>query len=195
MINEPKWKSLMANTVGPLFTPQQCQDIINIGHQQKKEEAKVGHKEGNKEGKYDIKMRVPTISWIPFKIMPEMYRIIERSMQQVNANHFGYEGMTLTEFAQFTEYPKGGFYDWHMDSEVDCKFEPPVRKISMTILLSNPNEFKGGDLEFMIKGNKLPQLVQGQAVFFCSLIRHRVNKIKKGIRRSLVMWFGGPPFK
>ena len=195
MINEPKWKSLMANTVGPLFTPQQCQDIINIGHQQKKEEAKVGHKEGNKEGKYDIKMRVTTISWIPFKIMPEMYRIIERSMQQVNANHFGYEGMTLTEFAQFTEYPKGGFYDWHMDAEVNCQFEPPVRKISMTILLSNQSEFEGGDLEFMAEGNRPPQLIQGQAIYFCSLLRHRVARVKRGVRRSLVMWFGGPPFK
>ena len=38
MIFEPKWKSLMANTVGPIFTPQQCQDIINMGHQQKKED-------------------------------------------------------------------------------------------------------------------------------------------------------------
>ena len=28
MIFEPKWKSLLANTVGPIFTPQQCQDII-----------------------------------------------------------------------------------------------------------------------------------------------------------------------
>ena len=195
MINEPKWKSLMANTVGPLFTPQQCQDIINIGHQQKKEEAKVGHKEGNKEGKYDIKMRVTTISWIPFKIMPEMYRIIERSMQQVNANHFGYEGMTLTEFAQFTEYPKGGFYDWHMDAEVNCQFEPPVRKISMTILLSKQFEFEGGDLEFMAEGNRPPQLIQGQAIYFCSLLRHRVARVKRGVRRSLVMWFGGPPFK
>ena len=195
MINEPKWKSMMANTVGPLFTPQQCQDIINIGHQQKKEEAKVGHKEGNKEGKYDIKMRVTTISWIPFKIMPEMYRIIERSMQQVNANHFGYEGMTLTEFAQFTEYPKGGFYDWHMDAEVNCQFEPPVRKISMTILLSNQSEFEGGDLEFMAEGNRPPQLIQGQAIYFCSLLRHRVARVKRGVRRSLVMWFGGPPFK
>ena len=53
MITEPKWKSLMANTVEPLFTPSQCQDIINMGHQQKSEEAKVGHKEGRKEGKYD----------------------------------------------------------------------------------------------------------------------------------------------
>jgi len=195
MITEPKWKSLMANTIGPLFTPQQCQDIIDMGHQQKAEEAKVGHREGGKEGNHDTKMRVTTISWIPFKTMPEMYKTIERSMLQANGNHFGYEGMTITETAQFTEYPKGGFYDWHMDADVSCIHEPPVRKISMTILLSNQSEFEGGDLEFMTEGGKPPQLLQGQAIYFCSLLRHRVAKVKKGIRRSLVMWFGGPPFK
>ena len=194
MIFEPKWKSLMANTVGPLFTPSQCQDIINMGHQQKPEEAKVGTKEG-KQGGYDIKKRITTISWIPFKAMPDMYRIIERTMKQVNSNHFGYEGMQITEPAQFTEYPKGGFYDWHMDADVNCQFEPPVRKVSMTILLSPQNEFEGGDLEFMSEGNRPPPLVQGQAIFFNSMIRHRVSKVKKGIRHSLVMWFGGPPFK
>ena len=65
-----------------------------------------------------------------------MYKIIERVCLQANGNHFGYEGMQITENAQFTEYPKGGFYDWHMDAEVICQYEPPVRKISMTILLS-----------------------------------------------------------
>jgi len=194
MIFEPKWKSLMANTTAPIFTPAQCQDIINMGHQQKQEEAQVGHK-NEKGGKYDTKMRITTISWIPFKAMPSMYKIIDTTMNQVNGNHFGYEGMTITEVAQFTEYPKGGFYDWHMDAEVNCRYEPPVRKISMTILLSDPSEFEGGDLEFMTEGNKPPQLLQGQAIFFCSLIRHRVSKVKKGMRRSLVMWFGGPPFK
>ena len=194
MIFEPKWKSLLANTTAPIFSPQQCQDIINMGHQQKKEEAKVGHKD-RKEGNYDTKMRITTISWIPFKAMPDMYKIIERTMKQVNGNHFGYEGMMITEPGQFTEYPKGGFYDWHMDADVNCQYEPPVRKISMTILLSNPSEFTGGDLEFMTEGNKPPNLIQGQAIFFCSMIRHRVAKVKKGVRRSLVMWFGGPPFK
>jgi len=194
MIYEPKWKSLMANTVEPIFTSQQCQDIINAGHQQKTEDAKVGH-EKKKGAKYDTKMRITTISWIPFKVMPEMYKRIELSMLQANRNHFGYEGMTITELAQFTEYPKGGFYDWHMDAEVNCQYEPPVRKISMTILLSDASEFEGGDLEFMSEGLKPPQLIQGQAVFFCSLLRHRVAKVKKGIRRSLVQWFGGPPFK
>ena len=193
MLFEPKWKSLLANTTVPIFTPQQCQDIINMGHQQKPEKARVGSKE--KHGQHDTKKRITTISWIPFKEMPEMYRIIERTMRQVNNNHFGYEGMQITEMAQFTEYPKGGFYDWHMDAEANCQYEPPVRKMSMTILLSNPSEFEGGALEFMTEGNTPPDLKQGQAIFFCSLIRHRVAKVKKGIRRSLVMWFGGPPFK
>ena len=120
MIFEPKWKSLMANTTGPIFSPAQCQDIINMGHQQKQEEAKVGTKEG-KQGGYDTKKRITTISWIPFKAMPDMYKIIVRTRKQVNGNHFGYEGMELTEPAQFTEYPKGGFYDWHMDAEVNCQ--------------------------------------------------------------------------
>jgi predicted 2-oxoglutarate/Fe(II)-dependent dioxygenase YbiX len=194
MIFEPKWKSLLANTTSPIFTPEQCQNIIDMGHQQESEEAKVGHKD-RKGGNHDTKQRITTISWIPFSAMPKMYKLIESTMKQVNGNHFGYDGMTITEPAQFTEYPKGGFYDWHMDADVNCHWEPPVRKISMTILLSNPSEFVGGDLEFMTEGNKPPQLLQGQAIFFCSLLRHRVAKVKKGIRRSLVMWFGGTPFR
>ena len=191
---EPKWKSLLANTTGPIFSPEQCQNIIDMGHQQKPEKAQVGH-DKQPGGTYDTKKRITTISWIPFKAMPEMYKIIDKTMKQANRNHFGYEGMTLAEPAQFTEYPKGGFYDWHMDADVNGRFEPPVRKISMSILLSDPSEFTGGDLEFMAEGNKPPQLIQGQAIFFCSLLRHRVSKVKKGIRRSLVMWFGGPHFR
>ena len=199
MIFEPKWKSLLANTINPIFSPEECQNIINMGHKQEKEEATVGHEDpkvgSTTGGKYDTKKRITTISWIPFKALPDMYRRIERSMLQANRNHFGYEGMVINELAQFTEYPKGGFYDWHMDAELHCHNEPPVRKISMTILLSPQEEFEGGDLEFMTEGNKPPQLLQGQAIFFCSLLRHRVAKVKKGKRRSLVMWFGGPSFK
>tara|TARA_R110002020_G_scaffold197264_1_gene398357 strand:+ start:1681 stop:2265 length:585 start_codon:yes stop_codon:yes gene_type:complete len=194
MIFEPKWKSLMANTTTPIFTPAECQDIINVGRKEKPIEAMVGIKD-QKAGGVDTKKRITTISWIPFKTMPQMYQRVQASMHQANRNHFGYEGMTITEPAQFTEYPKGGFYDWHMDADISGTFEPPVRKISMTVLLSPQEEFEGGDLEFMTEGNKPPQLLQGQAIFFCSLIRHRVAKVKKGIRRSLVMWFGGPPFK
>ena len=195
MSREPKWKSLMAKTAEPIFTPQQCQDIINAGHQLETQAAQFASGPNVKGGKFDTKKRNTTISWIPLKALPEMYKKIEAAMMAINRNHFGYEGMTITELAQFTEYPKGGFYDWHIDAEISCQFEPPVRKISMTVLLSDVSEFEGGDLEFLGEDNNPPQLIQGQAIFFNSMICHRVAKVKKGMRRSLVMWFGGPPFR
>ena len=73
--------------------------------------------------------------------------------------------------------------------------EPPVRKISMTCLLSPETEFEGGDLELMSEG-KIAKLKQGHAVFFASFIRHRVTACYTWqIEIHLVMWFGGTPFK
>jgi len=190
----PRWQSYVATTTDPIFTPQQCQMIVNEGHQQKPEKALVGGGEG---GKHDTKKRVTTISWIPFAKMPEMYKQIENQLSIVNLNHFGFDGVTLTEPAQFTEYPKGGFYDWHMDlNAFGQDGQNPIRKISMTLLLSDPKDFTGGDLIFSEMGDNKPlPLKQGQAIFFASFLRHKVAPVKKGMRRSMVMWFGGPPLK
>ena len=190
---EPTWRSYVVETTQPIFSPKQCQMVINKGISLKSEEAKVGI--GKKSGGgYDPEKRITTISWIPFKEMPEMYKDIEKTMLQANNNHFGFEGMRLTEPGQFTHYLTGGFYEWHMDNDVVGKHQPPVRKISMTLLLSDPSTFEGGELEFMSKG-KTAKLKQGQAIFFSSWLQHRVKPVTKGERYSLVMWFGGPPFK
>ena len=194
IITEPRWRSFVVETTGPMFTPKQCNMIIEAGRSEPKRSAEVGNDEGIKGGRVDTKTRTSHISWIPFKKMPEMYKDIEKIMKATNGNHFGFEGMTLTEYAQYTEYPEGGFYDWHVDNDVNCAHEPPVRKISMTCLLSPESEFEGGDLELMSEGKALT-LKQGQAVFFASFIRHRVKPVIRGVRKSLVMWFGGPPFK
>ena len=191
----PRWQSYVAQTTEPMFTPKQCQMIIDAGHSCAPEQAKVG---GGKDGQYDTKKRVTTISWIPFDKMPEMYKQVENQLSIINLNHFGFDGVTLTEPAQFTEYPKKGFYDWHMDlNAFGASGEHPVRKISMTCLLSDPKDFTGGELMFSdAGGDKKPlDLKQGQAIFFASFLRHKVAPVKKGIRRSMVMWFGGPPFK
>ena len=42
---------------------------------------------------------------------------------------------------------------------------------------------------------KVAKIKQGHAVFFASFIRHRVKPVIRGNRKSLVMWFGGTPFK
>ena len=73
-----------------------------------------------------------------------MYQDLNKFIQQANENHFGFGDVRVTENAQFTEYPVGGFYDWHMDCDVNMEHEPPVRKISMTLLLNDPSEFEGG---------------------------------------------------
>jgi len=196
MIYEPVWKSFIATTTKPILTVPECENIIKLGHEQPPQQAKVGGEKGSIEkSSVGKKYRTSVISWIPFKVMPDMYKLIEVSMLQANRNHFGFEGMHLGEIAQFTEYRKGGFYEWHMDNDIFGAHEPPVRKISMTLLLSNRSDYEGGELEFLTQGNKFPHLQQGQAVFFASFIRHRIAKVTRGVRRSLVMWFGGPPFK
>ena len=37
IITEPKWKSWIVETTTPLFTPEQCQMIIDCGHKHKLE--------------------------------------------------------------------------------------------------------------------------------------------------------------
>ena len=194
MITEPRWKSYIVETTTPIFTPKQCQMIIAAGRAEPKQEAYVGNDKRTKGGVIDTKTRTSHISWIPFKKMTDMYKDIERIMKTTNRNHFGFDGMTITEMAQYTEYPEGGFYDWHVDNDVNMQHEPPVRKISMTLLLSPESEFEGGDLELM-KEDKIAKLKQGHAIFFASFIRHRVKPVTRGRRQSLVMWFGGTPFK
>jgi len=191
---EPRWKSLIVQTTGSMFTPEQCQMIINAGRSEPRVTASVGSNQGLEGGVVDTKTRTSHISWIPFSKMTEMYKQIEKTMKQTNGNHFGFDGMQITEMAQYTEYPEGGFYDWHTDNDVNCQNEPPVRKISMTCLLSPENEFEGGDLELTKEGQSV-KLKQGQATFFASFIRHRVAPVTRGNRKSLVMWFGGTPFK
>ena len=192
MITEPKWKSWVVETKQPLFTPDQCNKIIDAGRRQPPQQAQVGM--NRPEGGVNTKTRTTTISWIPFKEMQPMYKDINKFIQKANKNHFGFGDIQITEQAQFTEYPEGGFYDWHMDTDVNMQHEPPVRKISMTLLLSPENQFEGGDLELMTPGKKA-NMKQGHAILFASFLNHRVNPVRRGIRQSLVVWFGGKPFR
>ena len=192
---EPRWKSYVVKTSQPVFTPQQCDELIAVGQKEPKIDSGIGGKD-----KANHHMRKSNISWIPFNTAKPMYTIIERLMLDTNVNHFGFDGMQITELAQYTEYSKGGFYDWHMDSGVVMSTMPMVRKISMTLLLTDTKDFEGGELELFI-GNKLDSkenkinIKQGEAVFFASFLLHRVAPVTKGNRKALVMWFGGTPLR
>ena len=42
IITEPKWKSWIVQTTTPLFTPDQCRQIIESGRRQPPQQARVG---------------------------------------------------------------------------------------------------------------------------------------------------------
>ena len=190
---EPKWKSYIVQTNQAIFTPEQCQFIIDLGRSLPKEDGKIGQQG---DGVQNTKTRLSHISWIPFDCPQAqfMYQAIDQWLQKININHFGFDGVYLNEYAQYTEYEKDGHYDWHMDCNTYMASEPPTRKISMSLLLSNENEYEGGGLEFIKPGNVI-NIKQGHAVFFASFVNHKVQKVTKGNRKSLVMWFGGPSFR
>ena len=88
MITEPKWKSYIVQTTQPIFTPKQCQMIIQAGRNEPKQDAYVGNAKGTKGGVVDTKTRTSHISWIPFKKMMPMYKTIENTMKQTNGKSF-----------------------------------------------------------------------------------------------------------
>ena len=189
IIYEPTWKSYVVTTTQPIFSPDECNTIIKLGKDLPHEEGNVGFGAKNK---IDHKIRRNKISWIPFSKAKWMYSKIEHWMHTVNNKHMGFNQLQIGEYAQFTKYSKKEHYDWHVDSSDEMSKSPPVRKMSMIILLNDPKEFKGGELQIVNK-KKLMPLKQGYGVFFASFIAHRVVPLTKGNRFSLTMWFGGPP--
>ena len=197
-MKEPDWKSYVVIIPQPILTPQQCQELIKIGQSKPKEEGTImSNKNSDKK---DYTTRKSKISWITFDKATTIYGIILGWMQNVNLNHFGFDSMQMNEPGQYTEYSKGDFYNWHIDIGVNRRKMPMVRKISMSLLLNDPKEFKGGELEIFstsinTKGDAVFNLKQGQALFFASFHVHKVRPITSGNRKSLVMWFGGTPLK
>jgi len=115
-----------------------------------------------------------------------------------------------SESCQFTKYAKGQYYDWHCDSweypyTEEGASKGKIRKLSVTVSLSDPKDYKGGELEFDFRNldpNKKPNirkcteiLPKGSLVVFPSFVWHRVKPVTKGVRYSLVIWNLGYPFK
>ena len=142
-----------------------------------------------------------------------IYKEIQPYVHQANANAGWNFQWDYSESCQFTKYTKGQFYDWHCDSwdkpylkeSVNDMTHGKIRKLSVTVTLSDPKEYEGGELEFDFR-NKDPDkkrnvlkckeiLPKGSLVVFPSFVWHRVCPVTKGERKSLVIWNLGWPYK
>ena len=150
------------------------------------------------EGVVDKEKRITTVSWMGCDHKNyEIWQKITDAIWSVNRQFFQFELTGCYEPAQLGSYSDkdSGHYDWHIDSGLETVTVP--RKLSMALLLSDPSEFEGGELQIMSESDKVMSVEQkrGRAWFFPSWTLHRVTPVTKGLRRSLVIWAGGPAFK
>jgi len=93
---------------------------------------------------------------------------------------------------QLTRYKKSNFYDWHIDESIFEK-QASIRKLSVVLLLSNPEEYEGGGL--FIRGNNNNILKnKGDIVVFPSFLEHKAAEVTDGVRMTAVGWANGPEF-
>ena len=99
------------------------------------------------------------------------------------------------ENVQVGEYSVGGHYDWHTDAGILHRNNFGVqRKLSLSLFLSDPNTYEGGDLLFEGMDKPLTRS-QGSIIVFPSFTEHTVSPITSGVRYSAVAWAIGPHFK
>lgn len=102
---------------------------------------------------------------------------------------------------QYTEYHGSnlGYYNWHTDiflGKLPKNDFIETRKLSLSLLLNDPDEFEGGELQIGHESHfESIKMDRGTAILFPSWQVHRVAPVTKGIRKSLVIWVVGPKFK
>ena len=213
-----------------VLTPKFVDDILAYGKAHTPEMAITGgaskddeknlDKKGNlkKSVVKDVqKKRKSDIVWMnDLWIYKEIHPYIHEANQRAGWN-FEWD---WSESCQFTKYGIGQYYGWHCDSWDKPYSRPPladgtrpidhgkIRKLSVTISLSHPDEYVGGNLEFDFRNqvdwdrNKKAAIhscegirPRGSIIVFPSFVWHRVAPVTKGTRYSLVIWNLGYPFK
>jgi len=191
-----------------------CDDISRYGKQLQDQMAVTGgygdQKLNQKQVKDLKKKRNSDIVWMSDRWI---YKEIQPYIHSANANAGWNFQWDFSESCQFTKYTKGQFYDWHCDSwdqpyireHENDPSHGKIRKLSVTVTLSDPKDYKGGELEFDLR-NLDPDkkrnvmkckeiLPKGSLVVFPSFVWHRICPVKRGERKSLVIWNLGWPFK
>ena len=193
-----------------------CDDIVRYGKTLSDQMALTGGlgadpKKLNKKQVKDLKQkRDSNIVWMNDRwIYKEIQPYVHKANKMAGWN-FDWD---YSESCQFTKYDKGQYYDWHCDSwdrpyQTQNQQDPThgkIRKLSVTVSLSDPKEYKGGELEFDFRNidpdkkrnvRKCKEILpKGSVIVFPSFVWHRVCPVKKGSRYSLVIWNLGYPFK
>ena len=176
-------------TFADCLSAEQCAQVVRYAHSLAPDDATIGG-----EGAIDSKVRKSTVRWIYRQGNAEMawlFEILDEVVWTMNRQWHGVDyDKNACSAIQYTEYAEGEFYTRH----VDTLFRPGDmvhRKLSCSVLLSDPSEFEGGDL-CIEQGTMEPDKVSiGQIYTFPSILAHEVRPVTRGVRRGLVCWYEG----
>lgn len=135
--------------------------------------------------------RVCTTNFVPEEertsfIFDRMRRVIHSLNRRYRFRLAGF-----TEPFHFISYAPGGHFGWHSDQ---AGGQTSTRKLSISVQLSDPGSYAGGDLEFCPHGLVPEFRGLGNALAFPSYLPHRVSPVIDGQRHALVCWVHGPAF-
>jgi hypothetical protein len=125
-------------------------------------------------------------------VMPTDH-IIHSLLQEVwdEAGKFVNTDIEFVEPYELKHYSAGDFFGRHTDNYYSLP-ENLDRKITMSVQLSDAEEFEGGDLTVL--GQTMSKS-KGSVSAFPSLLSHEVKTVIKGERWSLISWAWGPEWK
>lgn len=175
------------------FTSEELDSIINYceGNLYKKKATVYGSKIDDDYSN----VRISKTAWIKenddTRWFYDRMAFIARSL---NSQFYNFDLYGFVEDMQYTIYEdNGGHYDWHIDSG-GGNLSP--RKFSMVLQLSDPDDYEGGDLQFLISREPVTaKKERGMVAAFPSYRLHRVTPVTKGIRKTIVIWVSGPKFR
>jgi len=117
---------------------------------------------------------------------------LTNAITQINNNYYKFDIFGFAEGLQFTVYKKNQKYGRH----VDRAYKTMTRKLSVSVQLSDPKDYKGGDLVIYEGEHGFEaKRSQGSITVFPSFVEHEVKPVTKGTRYSLVGWITGKDFK
>ena len=175
-----------------------CQQVIEAALDIPVMKAEVGFY-SNDTTRRDDATRVSNIRWLnrDYKLWNDIAGEIDYYFHEANREYYGFDVWKVRD-VQFTEYEVGAHYNWHTDIDWSCVMAHH-RKISMTIQLSSPEDYTGGDFILDPHSDAKPDPVeikeQGTILTFPSFVRHKVEPVTSGKRYCLVCWIEGPCFK
>ena len=171
------------------FSKKECQTIINIA----KNKGLIKGATLNDNKTKDV--RDSKISWLySSDNIDWVFRRVTDITLNLNKRFFKFNLFGINEGFQFTNYKApSGKYGKHIDRAMNI----PVRKLSISIQLTNPKKYEGGELK-LYNGKKEGSVMdkeQGTLIIFPSYTLHEITPITKGGRDSLVTWVTGKQFK